>query len=253
MGDSIVIGGETLTVSGVGCLPDYGYVKQNVSDVDTNEEFSVACYGSISNYINGIADDIHCNYMYILRNPVSDLPKNAQVGHTRSFNVDYAMTGGEMEVTLLGIDRDNPYFDFAAELSDDSNKIYMSDSVRIKFGYKIGDKAIFTDGSEDKMYAFEIADEVKYGNGLYFFMNTDAMRKAFGLPYFNEDDLKKGARPPKSSDYYYNTVFSDKKLTFKHNMMIIVGIIMLSYVLTRAFLVGYLKKIKLTEILKNRE
>lgn len=84
-------------------------------------------------------------------------------------------------------------------------------------------------------------------------MNTDAMRKAFGLPYFNEDDLKKGARPPKSSDYYYNTVFSDKKLTFKHNMMIMVGIIMLSYVLTRAFLVGYLKKIKLTEILKNRE
>ncbi len=334
--------------------------------------FSVACYGSISNYINGIADDIHCNYMYILRNPVSDLPKNAQVGYTRSFNVDYAMTGGEMEVTLLGIDRDNPYFDFAAELSDNSDKIYMSDSVRIKFGYKIGDKVIFTDSSEDKMYAFEIADEVKYGNGLYFFMNTDAMRKAFGLPYFNEDDLKKGARPPESSDYYYNTVFSDKKLTFKHNMMmteiskddikrsvdkfmtlmwdmivmligvsviifvavmyllmkleidrssfsisllkalgysertvnsfylsssfyvtvfaaaigipvckkivdaaypfcisnvnagfaasisplqyvIIVGIIMLSYVLTRAFLVGYLKKIKLTEILKNRE
>lgn len=334
--------------------------------------FSVACYGSISNYINGIADDIHCNYMYILRNPVSDLPKNAQVGYTRSFNVDYAMTGGEMEVTLLGIDRDNPYFDFAAELSDNSDKIYMSDSVRIKFGYKIGDKVIFTDSSEDKMYAFEIADEVKYGNGLYFFMNTDAMRKAFGLAYFNEDDLKKGARPPKSSDYYYNTVFSDKKLTFKHNMMmteiskddikrsvdkfmtlmwdmivmligvsviifvavmyllmkleidrssfsisllkalgysertvnsfylsssfyvtvfaaaigipvckkivdavypfcisnvnagfaasisplqyvIIVGIIMLSYVLTRAFLVRYLKKIKLTEILKNRE
>ena len=128
MGDSIVIGGgETLTVSGVGCLPDYGYVKQNVSDVGANEEFSAACYGSISNYINGIADDIHCNYMYILRNPVSDLPKNAQVGYTRSFNVDYAMTGGEMEVTLLGIDRDNPYFDFAADLSDDSDKIYMSD------------------------------------------------------------------------------------------------------------------------------
>ena len=69
--------------------------------------------------------------------------------------------------------------------------------IRIKFGYKIGDKVIFTDGSEDKMYAFEIADQVKYGNGLYFFMNTDAMRKAFGLPYFmkmilkREQDLRK--------------------------------------------------------------
>lgn len=181
--------------------------------------FSVACYGSISNYINGIADDIHCEYTYILRNPVNDLPKNSVVGYARGFNVDYPLTGGEMEVTLTGIDGANPYFDFAGSLPDDSDKVYMSDSVRIKFGYKVGDKVIFTDNSEDKMYAFEIAGEVKYGNGLYFFMNIDAMRKAFGLPYFDSEDLKKGERRPKNSDYYYNTVFSDRKLSFGHNMM----------------------------------
>ena len=182
--------------------------------------FSVACYGSISDYINGIADDVHYNFMYILRNPVTDLPKNSVVGYARGFYVDFPMTGEEMEVSLLGIDRDNPFFDFAPQLADESDKIYMSSSARIKFGYHTGDKIVFRDNSEDKFYAFEIADEVTFGNGLYFFMNINAMRKAFGQPYFDKEDLKKGERIPKSENYYYNTVFSNKKLEFKHNMML---------------------------------
>ncbi len=181
--------------------------------------FSLSCYSSIKGYIDGITDDINYNYMYILRNPVTDLPKNVPVGYTRGFYVNYPMTGGEMGVTLLGIDRDNPYFGFAGGLSEDCDKIYMSDSARIKFGYKPGDNIILRDNSEDKLYAFEIAGEIKYGNGLYFFMNTDAMRKVFGLNYFDKKDLKNGQRPPKSDSFYYNTVFSDKKLSFKHNMM----------------------------------
>ena len=51
-------------------------------------------------------------------------------------------------------------------------------------------------------------------------MNLDAMREAFGLEYFDKDDLKKGERMPKASDYYYNTVYSDEPITFRHNMMV---------------------------------
>lgn len=182
--------------------------------------FSVSCYGSINKYINSITDDINYNYMYLLRNPVNDLPKNSHLGYTRGFYVDFPMTGTEMEVALLGIDYDNPYFDFASSLGDSSDKIYMSDSARIKFGYHTGDKVVFKDNADDKLYAFEIADEVKFGNGLYFFMNIDAMRKAFGQEYFDEADLKVGEKRRKSETYYYNTVFSDTKLTFKHNMML---------------------------------
>lgn len=182
--------------------------------------FSIACYGSISEYINNITNDVNADYMYILRNPVTDLPKNPCVGYTRGFYADFPMTGGEMEVTLLGIDLDNPYFDFASALTDDADKIYMSDAARIKFGYKVGDRVILHDNSEDRLYAFEIAGEVKYGSGLYFFMNIDAMRNAFGQDYFDAQRLKKGERRPKSEYYYYNTVFSSKPLTFGHNMLI---------------------------------
>lgn len=180
--------------------------------------FSLACYTSIKGYINGITNDVGYNYMYILKNPVSDLPKNPCVGYTRGFYVDFPMTGGEIEVSLLGLGDDNPYFDFANSLGEDADKIYISSSAKTKFGYKKGDKVVFRDSAENRFYAFEIADEVTYGNGLYFFMNLDAMRKAFGNAYFDKDDLKKGERVPKPESYYYNTVFSDKKLEFKHNM-----------------------------------
>lgn len=181
---------------------------------------SVACYGSISEYIEDITKDVNFSYMYILRNPVTDLPKKACVGYARGFYVDYPLTGGEMEVTLLGIDHDNPYFPFSAYLSENEDEIYVSDSARIKFGYKPGNTVVLKDNANDKMYAFTVADEVKYGSGLYFFMNINAMRKAFGQPYFDKEDLKKGERMPKTEDYYYNAVFSDKKLEFKHNMML---------------------------------
>ena len=182
--------------------------------------FSVACYGSLKGYIDGVENDIHYNYMYLLRNPVEDLPKNSELGFAKGFYVDFPMTAQEMEVTLLGIDYDNPYFDFAPFLSDDEGDIYVSSSAAIKFGYKAGDKVVLKDISSDKYYAFCIAGECEYSGGLYFFMNIDAMRKAFGLPYFDPEDLDEGERRPARDTYYYNTVFSDKKIAFKHNMLL---------------------------------
>lgn len=182
--------------------------------------FSVACYGSLKGYIDGVVQDINYNYMYILRNPVEDLPKNSHIGFVKGFYTDFPMTKSEMEITLLGIDRDNPYFDFAAYMGDESNKVYISSSARIKFGYKKGDKIILKDNSTDRFYSFEIADEVKYDSGLYMFMNIDAMRKAFDLPYYDEEDFEEWERRPKSEHYYYNAVFSDKRISFKHNMML---------------------------------
>ena len=182
--------------------------------------FSLACYGSIKGYIDGVEKDIHYNYMYILRNPVTDLPKNSELGFVKGFYVDFPMTSSEMEVTLMGIDYDNPYFDFAPFLSDNASDIYVSSSAAIKFGYKPGDKVIFKDIPSDKYYAFNIAGECEYSGGLYFFMNIDAMREAFGLPYFDPEDLETGERRPPRDTYYYNAVFSDNKITFKHNMML---------------------------------
>ncbi|MCR4718118.1 MAG: FtsX-like permease family protein [Firmicutes bacterium] len=182
--------------------------------------FSVACYGSLKGYIDGVENDIHYNYMYILRNPVTDLPKHSELGFTKGFYVNFPMTSSEMEVTLMGIDYDNPYFDFAPYMSDNPNDVYVSSSAVIKFGYEVGDEVVLKDISSDKYYAFNIAGECEYSGGLYFFMNIDAMREAFGLLYFDPDDLDTGERRPARDTYYYNTVFSDSKIDFKHNMLL---------------------------------
>lgn len=42
VGDKIYIKDRAFTVCGIGCLPDYSYVKRNVSDVASDEKFSVA-------------------------------------------------------------------------------------------------------------------------------------------------------------------------------------------------------------------
>ena len=182
--------------------------------------FSFACYGSIKNYSESVADDVHFQYLYLLRNPVNDLPKNVSVGYSRGFFLDFPMTGTEMEVTLLGIGAANPYFSFASDLGDDVQTVAMSSSARIKFGYHVGDRVVFRDNSEDRLYAFEIDREVPYGNGLYFFMELDTMRKAFNLPDRDLKNLEPGERVPKHEDFYYNTVFSDRPLTFRHNMQL---------------------------------
>ena len=41
VGDAFYIGDRRFSVSGIGCLPDYGYVKQNSSDVAPNDEFGI--------------------------------------------------------------------------------------------------------------------------------------------------------------------------------------------------------------------
>lgn len=182
--------------------------------------FSVACFGSLKGYIDGVENDIHYRYMYILRNPVADLPKHSELGFTRGFYIEFPMTSSEMEVTLLGIDYDNPYFDFAPLMSDRPNDVYISSSAAIKFGYKPGDEIVLKDISSDQYHVFHIVGECEYSGGLYFFMNIDAMREAFGLPYFDPQELNTGERRPPRDTYYYNTVFSDAKLTFRHNMML---------------------------------
>ena len=42
VGDTLYVGSYPFVICGIGCIPDYGYVKQNTSDVAQNDEFSVA-------------------------------------------------------------------------------------------------------------------------------------------------------------------------------------------------------------------
>ncbi|NFL78838.1 FtsX-like permease family protein [Clostridium sporogenes] len=155
--------------------------------------FAFTIYGSITNLVDNTSKDVKFNYMYLLKYPPEENPDKSEACYTKSLNIYYDLLGADLEVAALGIDSNNPYYNFKVKCNKD--EIYISDSVSKKFGYKKGDKITLNDNLEDKNYTFTVADIVKYSHGLYVFMDIDNMREVFG-----------------KQNNYYNTLLSDKKI-----------------------------------------
>ena len=163
----------------------------------------MAFYGSMTHYADSITDDTNFEYMYVLSNPIDEVPSGAEKSFTVSLSMYCDMAGSELPVMIQGVEKDSRFFEFAGELTDKKNLIYASDSAVIKYGCSEGDKLIFTDSLNKKDYVFTVAGEVSYKNGIFFFMDIDSMREYFDVP-----------------DDYYNTLLSDKELDIDRGMLI---------------------------------
>ncbi|WP_033165753.1 FtsX-like permease family protein [Clostridium sp. KNHs205] len=135
--------------------------------------------------------DTRYEYMYTYKYPEAEIPSGGEAGYTRSFSKE--IYGYDLEVTLLGIDKANPYFDIQTEPG--KNKVIISTAMAQKYHLKTGDKLIVTDKEDDQDYAFTITGITQYSVGLYVFMDINSMRELFGQ---KED--------------FYNVIFSDKAL-----------------------------------------
>ena len=155
--------------------------------------FGFSIYGSVNAYVNNVASDVAYNYIYLLKYPMETAPNDAAKVYTESLTTDLYLTGGEMDVTVQGIDDENPYFDFP--LNEEKNDVIISDSVASKFGYHVGDEITLSDNLTDRNYNFRVKEVVDFASGLYIFMDIKDMRELFG----QEDD-------------YYNTLMSDHEL-----------------------------------------
>mgnify|MGYP000576873819 CR=1 FL=1 len=101
--------------------------------------------------------------------------------------------GYNLDVTVLGIDDDNPYFPIAT--ADKKNEIVISSAAAQKFGVKVGDKLVLSDEVNEREYAFTVKNIVNFTSGVYVFLDRDVMQELFD----QEDD-------------YYNVVFADHAL-----------------------------------------
>ena len=159
--------------------------------------FGFTIYSAINNLSNHIVDDVKFQNMYLLKFPPNDIPEGAEKCYTKSLETNFYLTGKDLEVTLLGIEDGNKFFNFTVD--GEMNEIYISSSAAIKFNWKKGDKIVFTDNLENRDYAFSVKDIVQYSNGLYVFMNLSNMQKLFG----------------QDTDYY-NTLLSDSTLDIEN-------------------------------------
>ena len=136
-------------------------------------------------------EDTKYNFMYILKYPDDSVKDEADIAYAESLSRDYM--GYRLDVTLLGVEPENPYFTLP-ELTGERD-CAIGSSVAEKYNLSVGDKFILSDESAGRDYAFTVQEITDYSVGLTVFMNIDGMRKLF----------------ERNSDYY-NVFFSDHAL-----------------------------------------
>lgn len=152
---------------------------------------SADCYVLCKNFGDACLDETTYAYMYTYKYPTEDVPEDGTPAYVESLKKE--AYGYNLDVTVLGIDKDNPYF--PVETSNKKNEIVISSAAAQKFGVKVGDKLVLSDEVNERDYAFTVKDIVHFASGVYVFLDRDAMQELFD----QEDD-------------YYNVVFADHAL-----------------------------------------
>ena len=152
---------------------------------------SADCYVLCKNFGDACLDETTYAYMYTYKYPTEDVLEDGTPAYVESLKKE--AYGYNLDVTVLGIDKDNPYF--PVETSNKKNEIVISSAAAQKFGVKVGDKLVLSDEVNERDYAFTVKDIVHFASGVYVFLDRDAMQELFD----QEDD-------------YYNVVFADHAL-----------------------------------------
>ena len=135
--------------------------------------------------------DTRYSHMYLYKYPEAEAPAGGYEAIALSMKKE--VLGYSMDVTVLGLTKDNPFFDAAPP--DSLSHVQISSAMAQKYGLKAGDVFTVEDEQSGRVYAFSADGVVRCSPAFYVFMDIDSLRELFGLP---ED--------------YYNVVFSDRDL-----------------------------------------
>lgn len=152
---------------------------------------SIDCAVLCINFGNACLEETKYAYMYIYKYPTEDVPEGGTPAYVE--NLKKEAYGYNLDVTVLGIDDDNPYFPIAT--ADKKNEIVISSAAAQKFGVKAGDKLVLSDEVNERDYAFTVKNVVNFTSGVYVFLDRDVMQELFD-----------------QEDNYYNVVFADHAL-----------------------------------------
>ena len=149
------------------------------------------CFVLCKNMGERPVEDTRYRYMYTYKYPSDEVPEGCEAVFITSLQKE--AFGYTLDITVMGIDDDNPYIDVDTVKGRDS--IVISDAVATKYSIGTGDILVLEDKSDDMYYAFKVEGIAPYSSGLTVFMDIDSCRELFG-----------------EGDDYYNAVMSDRKL-----------------------------------------
>lgn len=141
------------------------------------------CYVLCENAAKDSVESVKFAYSYLLKYPGEQIPEGTQACYSESLSK--TEKGFTLDVSVIGIDGDNRYFE--AKPSDREDSVVIGKSVATKYGLKAGDSITLTDNAAEKDYAFTVEGICDYAVGLTVFMDIDAMRSLFGRDggYYN--------------------------------------------------------------------
>lgn len=136
-------------------------------------------------------EDTKFEYMYTYKYPEAEVPEGGYEAFAKTMKKENL--GFYLDVTVLGITEENPFFDVT--LTDNKSEAVISSALAQKFGIGKGEVLVLEDEEAEQYYAFMVKDIAQYSTGFYVFMEIGQMRELFGV-----------------SDAYYNQVFSGQRL-----------------------------------------
>lgn len=150
------------------------------------------CYTQCTNISKDNKEDTRFEYLYTYKYPEVNVPEGGYEAFAKTMKKDNL--GYNLDVTVLGITEDNPFFD--VELTESKNEAAISSAMAEKYSIEIGEEIVLEDEEAEKNYTFTVRDIVQYSTSFYVFMDIDSMRELFG-----------------ESGEYYNQVFADKEIS----------------------------------------
>lgn len=158
---------------------------------------SLNCYVLCVHIKTENSADTKFAYMYTCKYPEKEVPEGGEAAYGVTLKKE--VLGYNLDVTLLGIHPDNPYFEIKKTEGEKSfcgkNKVQIASAMAQKYDLKTGDDLVLRDEENERNYAFTIEEIVPYSTSFFAFMDIDSMRELMG----EEDD-------------YYNIVFADHAL-----------------------------------------
>ena len=152
---------------------------------------SLNCYELCVHVRDSNIADTKYEYMYTLKYPEKEVPEKASPAYAKTLKKE--IYGYNWDVTVLGIEEGNPYFDLT--LTKGKGTVVVSSAMAQKYDLKEGDTFVLNDEEEGNKYAFEVTGICEYAPAFYVFMDLESARDLFGEP-----------------DDFYNVLFSDEAL-----------------------------------------
>lgn len=136
-------------------------------------------------------EDTRFEYLYTYKYPEETVPEGGYEAFAKTMKKENL--GYNLDVTILGITEENPFFD--VNLTDSKSEVVISSAMAQKYGIREGEIVVLEDEESETHYAFTVKEIALYSTSFYVFMDIDQMRELFG-----------------ESDTYYNQVFADREL-----------------------------------------